>query len=108
MFDSDLKIAGVVRGVAFLCLVLVGGALWFSVVEEGYDFVDGLYMTVITVSTVGFGEVHKLDVSGKVFVVVLIISGLTVMTYTLGAVGRVIVEGSLNRYVGRRRMAREM
>lgn len=108
MFDSDLNFGGVVRGVAFLTLVLLAGALWFAVVEDGYTFLDGLYMTVITVSTVGFREVHDLDASGKVFVVVLIVAGLTVMTYTLGSIGRVIVEGTLQRYVGRQRMAREI
>lgn len=108
MFDSDLNFNGVLRGLAFLALVLLAGALWFSVIEGGYTFLDGLYMTVITVSTVGFREVHDLDASGKIFVVVLIAAGLTVMTYTLGSIGRLIVEGTLQRYVGRQRMAREI
>lgn len=108
MFDTDLNFSGVLRGVVFLTLVLLAGALWFSVVEEGYTFLDGLYMTVITVSTVGFREVHDLDASGKVFVVLLIIAGLAVMTYTLGSIGRLMIEGTLQRYVGRQRMAREI
>ncbi len=108
MFDSELNFSSVRRGVLFLCLVILLGTSWFWKVEEGFDFFEALYMTVITISTVGFKEVHELDRSGQAFVVVLIISGLTILTYTLSSVGRVIVEGSLQRYVGRQRMAREI
>lgn len=107
MFGSEVSFANVVRGVVVLALVLVAGAVWFTVVE-GFTPLDAVYMTVITVSTVGFREVHELDDSGRIFVVVLIITGLTVMTYTLGSVGRVIVEGSLRRYLGRQRMLRDI
>jgi voltage-gated potassium channel len=107
MFDSKLSFRNVFRGLIFLILVLVAGTIWFHLME-GFTLLDGLYMTVITVSTVGFREVHELDGSGRMFVVVLIVSGLTVMTYTLGSLGRVIVEGSIQRYVGRKRMLRDI
>ena len=107
MFDSNLSVRHVIRGLVFLLLVMVGGTAWF-VLMENFTVLDGLYMTVITVSTVGFKEVQELDGSGRIFVVLLIISGLTVLTYTLGSLGRVIVEGSIERYVGRRRMLHEI
>lgn len=107
MFDKKLTLAPVIRSLIFLLLVLVGGTAWFVLVD-GYTLVDGLYMTVITVSTVGFREVHELSVADRIFVVFLIIGGLTVLTYTLGSVGRVIVEGSIERFVGRRRMLHEI
>ena len=107
MFDSKLSFRSVIRGVIFLILVLSAGTIWFHLME-GFTLLDGLYMTVITVSTVGFREVHELDGSGRIFVLILIVSGLAVMTYTLGSLGRVIVEGSIQRYVGRKRMLREI
>lgn len=107
MFDSNLSFKNVIRGLIFLFLVLAAGTAWFAMVED-FTVLDGLYMTVITVSTVGFREVHELDGSGQIFVVFLIISGLTVLTYTLGSVGRVIIEGSIERYVGRKRMLRDI
>jgi len=107
MFNSDLSLGAVGRGLVFLLLVLVAGTVWFTLIE-GFTVLDGLYMTVITVSTVGFREVHELDASGRLFVVGLIICGLTVLTYTLGSVGRVIVEGTIERFVGRQRMLREI
>ncbi len=107
MLKTDLNMGSVGKGVTLLLLVLFLGTAWFSVMED-FTPLDALYMTVITVSTVGFKEVHQLDASGQLFVVFLIISGLTVMTYTLGAVGRVIIEGSIQRYLGRQRMMREV
>jgi len=107
MINAELNIGSVRKGVVLLCLVLLAGTVWFKVMED-FTLLDALYMTVITVSTVGFKEVHHLDSSGQLFVVFLIISGLAVMTYTLGAVGRVIVEGSIHRYLGRQRMMREI
>lgn len=107
MFDSNLSIRHVIRGLIFLLLVIAAGTGWF-VFMEGYTFLDGLYMTVITISTVGFREVVTLDGSGRLFTVFLIIAGLTVLTYTLGSLGRVIVEGTIEQYVGRKRMLREI
>lgn len=107
MVNGDLNVGSVRKGVSLLFLVLLIGTVWFSVMEN-FTPLDALYMTVITVSTVGFKEVQNLDNSGKLFVVFLIISGLTVLTYTLGAVGRVIIEGSIQRYLGRQRMMREV
>lgn len=108
MFSTDLSFGAVGRGLIFLVLLLIVGTLWFMLVEDGYGLIDAVYMTIITVSTVGFREVHDLDRSGRIFVVVLIVSGLAVMTYTLGALGRVIVEGSIHRFVGRQRMQRDI
>jgi len=108
MFTGDVSIRTVLRGISLLVLVVLLGTLWFMVVEGGFTFVEAIYMSVITISTVGFSEVERLDTSGQIFVIILIISGLTVMTYTLGGMGRIIVEGSLKRYVGRRKMLRDI
>ena len=107
MHPSEFSAGNVVRGIAFLALLLFFGTVWLVLVEN-FTVLDAFYMVVITVSTVGFREVERLDGSGRIFVIVLIISGLAVMTYTLSAVGRVIVEGSLSRYVGRKRMLRDI
>ncbi len=107
MFDKQVSFRNVIRGLVLLLFVVLGGTAWFHLVDD-YTVVDALYMTVITVSTVGFREVHEVDRADRIFVVFLIISGLTVLTYTLGSLGRVIIEGSIERYVGRRRMLHEI
>jgi len=58
------------------------GTLWYAFYEH-YSFVDALYMTVITMSTVGFREVHKLSDPGKIFTIFLIFSSLGVVAYFL-------------------------
>ncbi len=103
MLDRQISFRNVIRGLVLLLLVLAGGTAWFVLMDD-YTLVDALYMTVITISTVGFREVHVMDGADRIFVILLIVSGLTVLTYTLGSVGQVIVEGSIERYVGRRRM----
>jgi voltage-gated potassium channel len=90
-----------------LAVVVAFGTAGFMVFEE-FAFLDAIYMTIITISTVGFHEVRQLDDSGHVFVIVLIVVGLAVVLYTLTAVGQVVVEGSLHKFVGRRRMQREI
>ena len=107
MFDKQISFRNVFRGLFLLMLVVACGTAWFYFADD-YSVVDALYMTVITISTVGFREVHELDGTDRIFVVLLIISGLTVLTYTLGSVGQVVVEGSIERYVGRRRMLHEI
>jgi len=105
--QSRLSLKAVIRGLVFMLLVVAGGAVWFALVE-GYSIVDALYMTIITISTVGFKEVHPLDASGRMFTVLLIIFGLMVLTYTLGSLGALIVEGALQKFIGRQRMMRDI
>ena len=63
-----------------------------------------MYMTVITLSTVGFREVRPLSPTGQIFTVGLVISGVGVVFYTVAAVAEQIVEGEFQQFFGRRRM----
>jgi voltage-gated potassium channel len=65
---------------------------------------DALYMTVITLSTVGFKEVHELSDPGKVFTIFLIIGGVGVMFYSLGTIFQYFIEGQLTDIFEGRRM----
>jgi voltage-gated potassium channel len=105
--EREVRLGNVGRGVLLLMAVVAVGTVGFMALES-YSFLDALYMTIITISTVGYGEVKKLDARGHVFVILLIVSGLAVMGYTLTALGRMVVEGSLQRHLGRRRMMRDI
>jgi len=63
------------------------------VIIEDLNFVDAFYMTIITVSTVGFGEVTKLSVEGKIFTAFLIITNIGIFTYALTIIASFIIEG---------------
>lgn len=62
---------------------------------EGDIFIDALYMTVITISTVGFGEIHKLSMAGKIFTMVLILSSFGTYAYAISIITTHFVEGQL-------------
>ncbi len=103
----QLKQLGIVRGAGLLIFWILAGTVGFVLIE-GWSVADAFYMTVITLSTVGFQEVHPLSASGRLFVIVVILVGLTFVLYTLSSLGKAIVEGELARTLGRRRMKSEL
>lgn len=83
-------------------LVLAGGTVGY--VAFGYSVLDALFQTVITVTTVGYGEVHKFSAGAKIFTIVLIFAGVGTAGYTFTVLIETLVEGHLADSFGRRRM----
>lgn len=71
---------------------------------EKYSLLNALYMTVITVTTIGYGEVRELSPYGKVFNITLIIASFSTFTYALARLTQYIVSGELNSYLKNRRL----
>ena len=65
---------------------------------------DGLYMTIITITTVGYQEVHPLSEAGRIFTIFLILRGIGVAFYAIFGIIAYIVEGRLGMTLGRRKM----
>jgi voltage-gated potassium channel len=74
-------------------------------VIEGWPVWDAFYMTVTTVATVGFGEVHPLSMRGQAFTILLIVGGVGTAFYTATLLATTVVEGGLHRRFERRRIA---
>lgn len=91
--------------IGLLGLVLVGGTLGYVVIE-GWSWWDALYMTVITVTTVGYREVHALSRAGEGFTVVLLIGGVGTALYTFTLLAALVVEGGLHLRLEQRRIRR--
>src|SRR4029079_17401892 len=91
--------------VLLLCGAIAGGTLGYMVIE-GWSAWDAFYMTVITVTTVGYREVHQLSRAGEVFTVVLLLGGVGAALYTFTLLATVVVEGGLPKRLHRRRRAR--
>ncbi len=89
---------------AILVAVLLGGTLGYLIL--GLDFVDAVYQTVITVSTVGYRELGDVDTGYKIFTVALIMLGAGSVLYTVGVLLETLLEGRLTREFGRLRMER--
>ncbi|MBI5633801.1 MAG: potassium channel protein [Nitrospirae bacterium] len=75
---------------------------------EGWNFTDSLYMTVITLASVGFKEVNDLSLTGRMFTIILIIGGVGTVAYALSAGAKIILEGELQEIYGRRRLERKI
>lgn len=65
-------------------------------------------MTLITISTVGFSEIRPLSDVGRGITIIIIILGISLLTYTLGQVARIFVEGELRKVLGRRKLEKQI
>ena len=92
--------------IAILAIVAIGTAGYMII--EGWSFSDAIYMAVITLSTVGFQEVHRLSTAGHYFTIALILGGTGTMLYAVTAIVQYLLEGNLANILGRRRMKVEI
>jgi voltage-gated potassium channel len=88
------------RGIIILASIIAAGTIGYMLIE-GWSPSDAIYMTVITISTVGYGEVHPLSVAGRFFSIVLIIGGVSGALFVLSALVEYALAGRLG--VARRR-----
>ena len=90
-----------------LAVVVLAGTLGFHVIE-GWSWFDGFYMTLTTMTTIGYGEVHSLSHWGRVFNSFLIVAAVIASVFTLGAFSQALLEFEFGKAFGRRRMEREL
>ncbi len=84
---SDLQGGGFALGLVFLV-----GTLWYSLVEQ-WHWLDAVYMTVITLTTVGYGEIHPLGDRGHIFTIALILAGVITIGYIVNRFTEALIEG---------------
>ena len=95
-------------GVAGLLLAcIVAGTLGYHLIE-GWPLFDALYMTVITLATVGYGETHPLSARGRLFTMFLIMGGIGLVTYGFSTLTSVLIDGQLSDAFRRRRMDKDI
>ncbi len=87
-------------------VMLVGGVGYRWI--EGWSWSDCFYMTVITVSTVGFGEIHELSGAGRILTILLIFIGVGLMAYCLTRLVELLFQRSLSNVLGRRTMMKKI
>jgi len=84
-------------------LVVGGGTIGYMVVES-WDFLDAFYMTVLTISTVGYGEVHPLSITGKFLSILIILLGVGSVGFAVATASRLMIENRIRAALGRRFM----
>lgn len=109
---SDIVVSGfslprrLTISVAAMIAVIVGGTLGYM--AFGFSLVEGLFETVITVTTVGYGEVHAFSTGEQVFSIILILLGVGTAAYTFSALIETFMEGYLGGGFRRRRMEQQI
>jgi voltage-gated potassium channel len=88
-----------------LALIILAGTAGYRLIE-GWSLWDAFYMTVTTVATVGYREIHPLSFPGQVFTILLILGGVGTAFYTVTLLATIIVEGGLHRHFEQRRFSR--
>ena len=94
---------------AMVCIagvVLLGTAGFHFI--EGWTWFDAFYMTLTTVTTIGYGEIHPLSRVGREFNSVLIVSSVVVSAFTIATFSQALLQSEFGRALGRRRMEREL
>ncbi len=97
----------VLKIVAIFALIVAMGVAGFMYIE-GWQFLDSLYMTAITISTVGYSEVYPLSDKGRVFAIILIFVGVGFFIYIISSTAEYLLKGHLAGIIGRRKMKKRI
>ncbi len=93
--------------IASVAATILFGTIGYHILE-GWPWFDGLYMTVITLATIGYGEVRPLTPAGRAFTIVLIIIGVTVFGFLISVLTQAVVENEIAYVLGRRRLFKDI
>src|SRR5256885_5821871 len=96
-------------GLAFtlLAIVIVVGVAGYMLID-GWDFLDSFYMVIITISTVGYTEVHPQCVAGRMFSSGLIVIGVATMLYGFGVFAETLADNAFGKYRRERQLQRNL
>lgn len=90
-----------------LILVLTSGTMGYMAIDD-YSPLNAFYMTVITIATVGFGEIQQVSEHGRLFTIMLIFAGIGSFGYSIGVFVSLISEGELPKVLGERNMIKQI
>jgi voltage-gated potassium channel len=93
--------------ILFFGIAICSGIIGFMTIE-GFTANEAFYMTMITISTVGYGEVHQLSERGRIFTSLLIIFNIGALTYSVSAISAFVFEGDLKSILKENQMEREL
>lgn len=98
----NLKLIGIA-----LAVVVTIATVGYHLIE-GWPWLDCVYMVVMTITTIGYGEIHPLSHSGRIFNLFVMVGGVGLLFLAVGALAQVLLEFELLNLFGRRRMEREI
>ena len=105
--NTTRKSYKILRGLVILSLIVIFGTVGYMTIE-GWDFFPSLYMTVITITTVGFSETYPLSVVGRIFTLILIFLGIGIFLYIVGLVTQAMVGFQISTIIGRKKLDQQI
>jgi voltage-gated potassium channel len=93
--------------VALLGVIIVYGITGYMLID-GWDLLDSFYMVIITISTVGYQEIHPQGVAGRIFTSTLIVVGVATMLYGFGVFAETLAENAFGNYRRERQLERSL
>ena len=102
MKNLPRRLAFILAALALSLLLGTVGFVWI----EGYPVFDAFYMTLSTITTVGYSEIHTLSRNGRIFNSFVIFFGVSTMFFAIGAMTQTIIELELGEYFDKRRTRR--
>jgi voltage-gated potassium channel len=109
--DVTMNKNSVYKKIIFLTSMLFGTVVIATLLYhyiEGIPVFNALYMTVITLSTVGFSEVVQLSQAGRIITILVILSGISIVAYSASSLIKIIIEGEIQQTLGRNRLERSI
>jgi voltage-gated potassium channel len=94
-------------GLILVAAMLLIGTIGFHLIER-WSWFDGFYMTLTTMTSIGYGEIHPLDHAGRVFNSFLIVCALSAAGFAIATISQALLEFEFGKALGRRRMEREL
>jgi voltage-gated potassium channel len=105
--DRAQSASKIFKGIIILLMVLFMGTAGYMLVEK-WNVLDALYMTVITITTVGYREVGTVSKAGRVFTIFIIFTGMGIIAYILGMVAQAMVDLQIREIFGRRKLGKKI
>ncbi len=97
------KTKNIITAIVISVLIFAIGITGYMTIEK-WNFIDSAYMTVITLTTVGYGEINKLGTAGRIFTMALIFTGAGLFLYLAGMIIKFVVEGEMQSILGRKKL----
>jgi voltage-gated potassium channel len=92
--------------ILFSVIIAIGTIGYMSI--EHQNFLNAIYMTIITLTTIGYGETFDLGTGGRIFTIFLVLAGVGTVAYALASMVEFMVEGRITGLMGRRKMRKEI
>jgi len=97
-YGSILKFARIRYAIIFMVIIIISGTFGFMIIEKA-SFINSIFMTIITISTVGYYDVITLDIYGKIFTIFLILVSWITFAYAVSVITSHFVEGELSIFM---------